>query len=93
MDALELKRFALYVFDYGAPIGFNLAVAAPERVTGIMSQNGNVYEVGLSEAAWAPLRTYWKQPSQAIRDSLKQRMSLEGVRGNVLCPCSGPGCN
>ena len=80
VDALGLQRFALYVFDYGAPIGFNLAVAAPERITGIISQNGNVYEEGLGREPWAPLRAYWKQPSTAIRDSIKQRMSLEGVR-------------
>jgi len=80
VDALAIDRFAMYVFDYGAPIGFNLALSAPQRITGIISQNGNVYEEGLSDAPWAPLRAYWKQPSQAIRDSIKQRMSLEGVR-------------
>ena len=80
VDALGLERFSLYVFDYGAPIGFNLAVAKPKRITGIISQNGNVYEEGLGEGPWAPLRSYWKEPSQAIRDGIKQRMSLEGVR-------------
>lgn len=84
VDALGLERFALYVFDYGAPIGFNLAVAAPKRITGIISQNGNVYEEGLGEGAWAPLRAYWKEPSQEVRDSLKQRMSLEGVRAAYI---------
>ncbi len=84
IDALGLKRFAMYVFDYGAPIGFNLAVANPGRITGIISQNGNIYEEGLGEAPWAPLRAYWKQPSQAIRDKIKSRMSLEGVRDVYL---------
>lgn len=84
VDALKLKRFAMYVFDYGAPIGFNLAVAAPTRITGIISQNGNVYEDGLGEEPWAPLRAYWKKPSQAIRDGIKQRMSLEGVRATYF---------
>ena len=84
VDALGLERFALYVFDYGAPIGFNLAVAGPKRITGIISQNGNVYEEGLGEEAWAPLRAYWKKPSQSIRESIKQRMSLEGVRATYF---------
>jgi pimeloyl-ACP methyl ester carboxylesterase len=80
VDALRLQRFAMYVFDYGAPIGFNLAVADPSRITAIISQNGNAHEDGLGEGPWAPLRSYWKQPSAAIRDQLKERMSLEGVR-------------
>ena len=80
VDALALRRFAMYVFDYGAPIGFNLAVADPGRITAIVSQNGNAYEEGLGEGPWAPLRAYWKQPSAAIRDQIKERMSLDGVR-------------
>jgi pimeloyl-ACP methyl ester carboxylesterase len=80
VDALGLKRFAMYVFDYGAPIGFNLAVANPERITAIISQNGNAYEEGLGEGPWAPLRAYWKQPSPAIRDKIKERMTFDGVR-------------
>jgi len=80
VDALRLQRFAIYVFDYGAPIGFNLAVADPSRITAIISQNGNAYEDGLGEGPWAPLRAYWKRPSAAIRDQLKERMSLDGVR-------------
>jgi pimeloyl-ACP methyl ester carboxylesterase len=80
VDALALERFAVYVFDYGAPIGFNLAVADPRRITAIISQNGNAYEEGLGEGPWAPLRAYWKQPSEVIRDKIKERMSLAGVR-------------
>ena len=80
VEALALQRFAVYVFDYGAPIGFNLAVADPSRITAIISQNGNAYEEGLGEGPWAPLRAYWKQPSVAIRDKIKERMSLDGVR-------------
>jgi pimeloyl-ACP methyl ester carboxylesterase len=80
IDALRLPRFAMYVFDYGAPIGFNLAVADPTRITAIISQNGNAYEEGLGESPWAPLRAYWKQPSEAIREQIKDRMSLDGVR-------------
>ena len=84
VDALGLERFAMYVFDYGAPIGFNIAVSHPKRITGIISQNGNVYEEGLGEGPWAPLRAYWTEPSQSIRDSIKQRMSLEGVRATYF---------
>jgi pimeloyl-ACP methyl ester carboxylesterase len=80
VDALALRRFGLYVFDYGAPIGFNLAVADPGRITAIISQNGNAYEEGLGDGPWAPLRAYWKQPSADIRDQIKGRMSLDGVR-------------
>jgi len=64
-DALHLRRYALYVFDYGAPTGFRLAMARPERVTAIVSQNGNAYEEGLGDV-WAPLRRYWSQPSADI---------------------------
>ena len=80
VDALALPRFAMYVFDYGAPIGFNLALADPSRITAIISQNGNAYEEGLGEGPWAPLRAYWEHPSEAIREQIKQRMSLDGVR-------------
>jgi pimeloyl-ACP methyl ester carboxylesterase len=80
VDTLALQRFAMYVFDYGAPIGFNLAVADPGRIAAIVSQNGNAYEEGLGEGPWAPLRSYWKQPSVAIRNQIKERMSLDGVR-------------
>ena len=80
VDALGLRRFALYVFDYGAPVGFNLALDHPDRITGIISQNGNAYEDGLGEAAWAPLRAYWARPSQGPREAIRSRLSLEGVR-------------
>src|SRR6516225_6177220 len=59
-DAIGLKTFAIYVFDYGAPVGFRLALAQPERITAIISQNGNAYEEGLSEG-WNPIQKYWKQ--------------------------------
>src|SRR5262249_45204577 len=56
-----LKQYAIYVFDYGAPVGFRLALAHPERITAIISQNGNAYEEGLSEG-WNPIQKYWKEP-------------------------------
>ena len=69
-EVLGLERFALYVFDYGAPIGFRLAVRHPERITAIVSQNGNAYEEGLSDG-WKPIRAYWNEPTQANRDALR----------------------
>jgi pimeloyl-ACP methyl ester carboxylesterase len=69
-EVIGLARFAVYVFDYGAPTGFRIAVKHPERITAIISQNGNAYEEGLSEG-WTPIRTYWQEPSQANRDALR----------------------
>lgn len=69
-DALGLRRYALYVFDYGAPVGFRLALSRPERVSAIVSQNGNAYEQGLSEG-WSVLRTYWREPNAANREAVR----------------------
>jgi pimeloyl-ACP methyl ester carboxylesterase len=78
-DALDLKKYALYVFDYGAPTGFRLAMAHPERVTAIVSQNGNAYEEGLGDA-WAPLRRYWSDPSAENRNAIRGALTAEGMR-------------
>jgi pimeloyl-ACP methyl ester carboxylesterase len=78
-DALSLKRYALYVFDYGAPTGFRLAMARPERITAIVSQNGNAYEEGLGDA-WAPIRRYWREPTPANREAIRKVLTLEGMR-------------
>jgi pimeloyl-ACP methyl ester carboxylesterase len=69
-QVLGLDRFALYVFDYGAPVGFRIASRHPERVTAIISQNGNAYEEGLSDA-WTPIKAYWKEPSPANREAIR----------------------
>jgi len=90
VNELSLRRFAMYVFDYGAPVGFNLAVANPDSITAIVSQNGNAYEEGLGAGPWAPLRAYWKQPSSAIRETIKERMSLSGVRDAYFQGVSDP---
>jgi pimeloyl-ACP methyl ester carboxylesterase len=90
IDKLSLRRFAMYVFDYGAPVGFNLAVANPERITAIITQNGNAYEEGLGGAPWVPLREYWKKPSPAIRETIKERMSLDGVRESYFQGVNDP---
>ena len=75
-EVIGLSRFAIYVFDYGAPTGFRLAVSHPERVTAIISQNGNAYEEGLSEG-WNPIQRYWKDPSQSNRDALRAFLKPE----------------
>ena len=75
-EVLELHRFALYVFDYGSPTGLRMAVEHPERVTGIVTQNGNAYVEGLSEG-WNPIRAYWKEPTQANRDALRTLLTPE----------------
>jgi pimeloyl-ACP methyl ester carboxylesterase len=79
-DALNLNHYAMYVFDYGAPTGFRLAMRHPERVTAIVSQNGNAYEEGLGDA-WGPIRTYWSQPTPANREVIRQNiLNFEGTR-------------
>src|SRR5579863_7132763 len=79
-EALNIKRYAIYVFDYGAPTGFRLAAAHPERVTAIVSQNGNAYEEGLGDA-WAPIRQYWASPTAENRATIaKAILNLEGTR-------------
>jgi pimeloyl-ACP methyl ester carboxylesterase len=69
-EKLGLARFAIQVFDYGAPTGFRLALRHPERIAGIISQNGNAYEEGLSDG-WNPIQTYWKDPTDANREGLR----------------------
>jgi len=78
-DVLGLTRYALYVFDYGAPTGFRLAMARPERVTAIVSQNGNAYEEGLGDA-WAPIRKYWSEPTAKNRLMLRRALGPEGLK-------------
>jgi pimeloyl-ACP methyl ester carboxylesterase len=78
--ALGLDRYALYVFDYGAPVGFRLAMRHPDRVTAIVSQNGNAYEEGLGDA-WGPIRQYWASPTAENREVLRKNiLTLEGTR-------------
>ena len=74
--AKGMDRFAMYVFDYGAPVGWRLAVKHPEKITAVISQNGNAYEEGLSEG-WAEARAAWADPSPAKRDALRKYNSLE----------------
>jgi pimeloyl-ACP methyl ester carboxylesterase len=76
-QAININRYAIYVFDYGAPTGFRMAMAHPERVTAIVSQNGNAYEDGLGEA-WGPIRKYWSSPTAENRDILRKTILTDG---------------
>jgi len=78
-EVLALKHYALQVFDYGAPVGWRLASAHAERVTAIISQNGNAYEEGLSNG-WDPIRKYWKDPTDANRDALRPFLKLDAIK-------------
>lgn len=75
-EALNLERYAVYVFDYGAPVGLRMAMAHPERISAIISQNGNAYVEGLSEG-WNPIQAYWKEPSAENRTALRGFLSAE----------------
>ena len=79
VQSIGLKRHAIYVFDYGAPVGLRLALAHPERITAIISQNGNAYEQGLSEG-WNPIQRYWKEPSEANRTALRDFLKPEATK-------------
>jgi pimeloyl-ACP methyl ester carboxylesterase len=78
-EVIGLPRFAMYVFDYGAPVGFRLAVRHPDRINAIISQNGNAYEEGLSDG-WNPIRAYWQEPSLANREALRSFLAPDTTR-------------
>jgi pimeloyl-ACP methyl ester carboxylesterase len=78
-EVVGFERFAIYLFDYGAPTGFRIAAKHPDRITAIISQNGNAYEEGLSEG-WNPIRAYWQEPSQANRTALRAMLAPETTR-------------
>ena len=80
VDAVGLRRFAMLVFDYGAPVGFRLASAYPGRIAALISQNGNAYEEGLREGTLAPMRAYWNHPTASNRNALRSFLSLDGTR-------------
>ena len=82
-DTIGLKRYAIYVFDYGAPTGFRLAMARPERITAIISQNGNAYEEGLSNG-WAPIQKYWREPTAANREAIRAMLTPETTKWQYL---------
>ena len=78
-EVIGFDRFAVYVFDYGAPTGFRLAVRYPERISAIISQNGNAYAEGLSEG-WTPIKAYWQDASSANRNALRAFLTPETTR-------------
>jgi len=78
-QSIGLERFAIYVFDYGAPLGFRLALARPERITAIISQNGNAYLEGLSQG-WNPIQKYWKEPTPENRTALRDFLTPEATK-------------
>jgi pimeloyl-ACP methyl ester carboxylesterase len=77
-EVIGFKRFAIYVFDYGAPTGFRIAAAHPDRITAIISQNGNAYEEGLSDG-WNPIRAYWKDASKENREALRAFLAPQTI--------------
>jgi pimeloyl-ACP methyl ester carboxylesterase len=89
-EELDINRFAVYVFDYGAPTGFRLAMANPDRITAIVSQNGNAYEEGLADA-WGPIRKYWAAPTAENREVIRKNiLTLEGTRWQYTHGVSDP---
>jgi pimeloyl-ACP methyl ester carboxylesterase len=78
-----LDRYAIYVFDYGAPIGFRLAMRHPERITAIISQNGNAYTEGLSQG-WNPIQRYWAEPTPQNRAALRDFLTSEATKSQYL---------
>src|SRR6516225_487141 len=81
-EAVGLDRYALYVFDYGAPVGFRLAIRHPERITAVISQNGNAYLQGLSEG-WNPIQAYWRDRRQKIALHCERSSSPKRLSGNT----------
>jgi pimeloyl-ACP methyl ester carboxylesterase len=79
IDAIGVTRYALYIFDYGAPVGLRIAAAHPERVTAIVSQNGNAYLEGFSDA-WGPWQTYWREPTPEHREACRASLKPDVIR-------------
>ena len=88
-EAIGLERYAIYVFDYGAPVGLRLALTHPERVTAIISQNGNAYEEGLSQG-WSPIQRYWKEPTAQNRAALRDFLTPEATKSQYLHGVADP---
>ena len=89
INQLGLKRFAIYVFDYGAPVGYRLAVANPEKIAGIISQNGNAYLEGLSDG-WNPIQKYWIEPTEENRNNLRTMTTAGTTQWQYFTGVSDP---
>jgi pimeloyl-ACP methyl ester carboxylesterase len=88
-EALNINRYAIYVFDYGAPTGFRLAMAHPDRVMAIVSQNGNAYEEGLS-SGWNPIQKYWNEPTAQNRAALNDFLTAGATKWQYTHGVSDP---
>jgi pimeloyl-ACP methyl ester carboxylesterase len=84
LPQVGVTRYAMYVQDYGAPVGFRLALADPAAVTAIITQNGNGYEVGFAEEFWKPVREYWQDQSPQTEAALRQALTLDAIRWQYL---------
>ncbi|KAI1772179.1 alpha/beta-hydrolase [Hypoxylon cercidicola] len=84
IDALDIKRFAIYIFDYGAPTGLRLALNRPNDVSAIVTQNGNAYEEGFGQEFWAPIKKYWESGSVEDRDALRPFLTLDVTKGQYV---------
>jgi pimeloyl-ACP methyl ester carboxylesterase len=89
VETIKLKHYALYIFDYGAPVGLRLALNHPEQITAIISQNGNAYKEGLSQG-WNPIEKYWKEPTKTNREALRSLLTPKGVKDQYLYGVSDP---
>lgn len=89
-DQLGLRQFAIYVQDYGAPVGYRIATAHPDRITGLIIQNGNAYVEGLPDGFWAPLKEYWKNPTPELRTKLEGFLNLETTKWQYLHGACNP---
>jgi pimeloyl-ACP methyl ester carboxylesterase len=90
LSQLGLDRFALYVQDYGAPIGWRLALMKPEAILAIVTQNGNAYEAGFEQAFWKPVREFWAAPNPATEAPLRGAMTLDGIKWQYTHGVSDP---
>src|SRR5215467_4787403 len=88
-ETIGIAPYAIYVFDYGAPVGLRLALAHPERITAIVSQNGNAYEEGLSQG-WNPIQKYWKEPTAENRAALRAFLTPEATKSQYLYGVNNP---
>jgi pimeloyl-ACP methyl ester carboxylesterase len=90
-ETVGLRKYALYVQDYGAPVGYRLAAQHPERVTAIVVQNGNAYDEGLDHPFWEPIKAYWREPtSREKRDALRNLLTYEATRWQYLHGVKNP---
>ncbi len=87
---LEIERYAIYVQDYGAPVGWRLILAHPDSVSAIITQNGNAYEAGFAQAFWKPVREYWHDHNARTEAAVRQALTLDAIRWQYLHGVSDP---